>query len=89
MYYLIFKDSETRDEAINFYKENGIETPFHYIPLHLSKVGEGFGYKKGDLPLTEEYSNRLIRMPMYYDLTKEEINYIFEVSDKLFDRLTK
>ena len=89
MYYLIFKDSETRDEAINFYKENGIETPFHYIPLHLSKVGEGFGYKKGDLPLTEEYSNRLIRMPMYYDLTEEEINYIFEVSDKLFDRLTK
>ena len=37
MYYLIFKDSETRDEAIKFYKENEIETPFHYIPLHLSK----------------------------------------------------
>ena len=89
MYYLIFKDSETRDEAIKFYKENEIETPFHYIPLHLSKVGENFGYKKGDLPLTEEYSNRLIRMPMYYDLTEEDMNYIFEVSDKLFDRLTK
>lgn len=47
------------------------------------------GYKKGDLPLTEEYSNRLMRMPMYYDLTEEDMNYIFEVSDKLFDRLTK
>ena len=89
MYYLIFRDSETRDEAIKFYKENEIETPFHYIPLHLSKVGENLGYKKGDLPLTEEYSNRLMRMPMYYDLTEEDMNYIFEVSDKLFDRLTK
>ena len=57
-------------------RQNEISTPFHYIPLHLSKVGEKYNYKKGDLPITEEYSSRLVRLPLYADMTKEEIGKV-------------
>lgn len=80
MYYLILPSEDERTKFISFMKKNEISTPFHYIPLHLSKVGEQFGYKKGDLPVTEEYSSRLVRLPLYADMTKEELEY---VKDKL------
>jgi dTDP-4-amino-4,6-dideoxygalactose transaminase len=86
MYYLILPNEEKRQKFINFMKENGIETPFHYIPLHLSKVGSNFGYKKGDLPITEEYSSRLVRLPLYADMTKKDLNFIISKLNEFFNK---
>ncbi len=76
MYYFLVKDEDTRNDMLTYLKSNGIGAVFHYIPLHTSAMGERLGYKKGDLPITEEYAGRLIRLPMYADLTEEEIDYI-------------
>lgn len=76
MYYFFVKDEETRNAMLTYLKNNGIGAVFHYIPLHTSAMGAKLGYKKGDLPITEEYASRLIRLPMYADLTNDEIAYI-------------
>jgi len=78
MYYFFVKDEETRNHMLGYLKENGIGAVFHYIPLHTSPMGERLGYKKGDLPLTEEYAARLIRLPMYAELADDEITFIIE-----------
>ena len=78
MFYLIMPTKEERDNLITFLKEKDIIAPFHYIPLHLSPVGKKYGYKEGDLPLTEEYSSRLIRLPLYADMSEEEVNKVCE-----------
>ena len=57
--------------------------PFHYIPLHISPVGESYGYKKGDLPITEEYSSRLVRLPLYADLKEEEQEEVIKCLKKV------
>ena len=45
---------------------------FHYLPLHLSEMGQQFGGKAGDCPVTEDVSDRLLRLPFYNDLTEDE-----------------
>lgn len=79
MYYVILKNEETRARLIKRFKENEIEAPFHYIPLHISPMGEKFGYKVGDLPITEDYSSRLIRLPLFADLKEEEVDKVIKV----------
>lgn len=59
-------------------KESGVSAVFHYIPLHTSPMGLKLGYKKGDLPKTENLSGRLLRLPMYAELKDKEINYIID-----------
>lgn len=78
MFYLILPTKEQRDNLISFLREKDIIAPFHYIPLHLSPVGKKYGYKEGDLPITEEYSSRLIRLPLYADMSEEEVNKVCE-----------
>jgi len=76
MFYILLKDEETRNMLMKRLKEIGIHAVFHYIPLHTSDMGNKLGYKAGDLPLTEEYSGRLLRLPMFGDLSEEELKYI-------------
>ena len=45
---------------------------FHYVPLHTSPMGQKMGYGEGDLPVTEDMSERLIRLPCYYELTRDD-----------------
>lgn len=78
MFYIVLKSEEERNRIMNRLKENEISAVFHYIPLHLSNMGERMGYKKGDLPITEEYAGRLLRLPLYADLKEEEQKYIVE-----------
>lgn len=73
MFYIILQDLETRQKLISFLKEKGILAVFHYVPLHTSPVGERFGYSNGMLPVTEQYSERLLRLPFYAGLSEIEI----------------
>ncbi len=89
MYYVILKDNETRTRLIQRFRENEIEAPFHYIPLHISPMGKKYGYKEGDLPITEEYASRLIRLPLYADLTDQEVNKVIKVLTEFLDEENK
>ncbi|MDD1711343.1 MAG: dTDP-4-amino-4,6-dideoxygalactose transaminase [Methanoregulaceae archaeon] len=76
LFYILFRDERTRDSVMKGLKVQGIHAVFHYIPLHSAPVGLGLGYRKEDLPLTEEMSGRLLRLPMYAGMRDEERDYI-------------
>ena len=68
MYYLLLPSLEERKRLIAFLKERGILSVFHYLPLHLSDMGRGFGGVQGQCPVTEDVSDRLLRLPFYNSL---------------------
>ncbi|MCZ7549756.1 MAG: dTDP-4-amino-4,6-dideoxygalactose transaminase [Anaerolineales bacterium] len=72
MYYMLLPSLDARQKLIQHLKENGILSVFHYLPLHLSDMGQKFGGKPGDCHVTEEISDQLVRLPFYNDLTLEE-----------------
>ena len=80
-------DSENAEVATQLMKAAGIDAFFHYVPLHSSPMGKKFGYKDGNLPITEQLSGRLLRLPLYYDLTEIEqvrvVNCIKEFLEKI------
>lgn len=69
---------EKRDLVIRKLREREIEASFHFIPLHLSPMGQRLGYKEGDLPVTEKFADSLIRLPIYSQLERKEQDYIIE-----------
>ena len=70
---------ENRDKFQKYLEENGIGTVIHYpIPPHLSKAYENLGYKVGDYPITEGYSDTVVSLPLYNGMTNEEINYVIK-----------
>ena len=76
LFYLLLPDRERRDSLLRELREAGIHAVFHYVPLHVSPMGERFGYRPGDLPLTEALSERLIRLPLFYDLSLDQTEFI-------------
>ena len=72
MFYVIVPTGELRDGLIAHLKKQGIMAVFHYVPLHLSPMGRRFGYQEGSLPVTEGLSERLLRLPCYFELKLEE-----------------
>lgn len=76
MFYIKCKNIEERQELIEFLKDNGILAVFHYIPLHSSPAGVKFGEFNGEDRYTTSESERLLRLPIYYNLSKDTIIYI-------------
>ena len=76
MFYIKTGDPEERGRLIDFLKEKGIMAVFHYIPLHSAPAGLKFGRFFGEDRHTTRESERLLRLPMFYQLTKEEVAYI-------------
>ncbi len=76
MYYLLMPSLEARTALIDHLKSRGILSVFHYLPLHLSDMGMKFGGKVGDCPVTEDLSDRLLRLPFYNALTEEELERV-------------
>lgn len=76
MFYIKAKDLEERTALISYLKENDILAVFHYVPLHSAPAGQKFGRFHGEDIYTTKESERLCRLPMYYGLTEEQIDYI-------------
>lgn len=76
MFYLKTKDMVERTALIRFLKENGILAVFHYVPLHSAPAGLKFGRFHGEDNYTTKESERLLRLPMFYKLTEQEVEYI-------------
>ncbi len=78
MFYLLLADLRERTAFIGYLRERGIYSVFHYVPLHLSSMGRTFGGKPGDCPVTEQISDRLVRLPFHYSLTDEQQNLVID-----------
>ncbi len=76
MFYIKAKDIEERTAFITFMRENGVNCVFHYVPLHSSPAGLKFARFHGEDKYTTKESERLVRLPMYYKLSVEDIDYI-------------
>jgi dTDP-4-amino-4,6-dideoxygalactose transaminase len=72
MFYMLLPSMEHRESLISHLKANNILSVFHYTPLHLSQAGRQFAARPAHCPVTEEVSERLLRLPFYNDLTESE-----------------
>jgi dTDP-4-amino-4,6-dideoxygalactose transaminase len=72
MFYLLLPSLAERSALISHLKAKGIHAVFHYLPLHLSEVGQRFGGRPGQCPVTEDCSERLLRLPFFNTLTSAE-----------------
>ncbi|MCQ2564117.1 MAG: dTDP-4-amino-4,6-dideoxygalactose transaminase [Mogibacterium sp.] len=76
MFYIKVKDIEERTALSSYLKENGILAVFHYVPLHSAPAGSKFGRFHGEDKYTTNTFERLLRLPMFYGLKPEEVEYI-------------
>ena len=85
MFYIKCKDLETRQAYIKFMKENDILCVFHYVPLHSAPAGLKFGRFDGEDGHTTPDSDRLVRLPMYYNIAKEDLEKVIEKTLEFFE----
>lgn len=78
MFYLLFNSLELRTEFIAMMRSQGIMTPFHYVPLHSSIAGQKFCRVSGAMEVTNDISDRLVRLPLFYHLTQESYEIVIE-----------
>jgi dTDP-4-amino-4,6-dideoxygalactose transaminase len=88
IFYVVVQNEHIRNEMLGALKAKGIGAVFHYIPLHSSPFGQAFGYREGDLPITENMSSRLIRLPIYPQLSEMEQMYVVENFKNIIVRTT-
>ena len=87
MYYLLFNDLETRTRFIARMKEHDILCVFHYLPLHSSPAGLQYGRTQGDLPVTADVSDRLVRLPLFYGLSENNQDIVIEKALEFIEEL--
>ena len=84
MFYIKTRDLEERQALIQALREQGILAVFHYIPLHSSPAGRKFGRFHGEDRYTTKESERLLRLPIYYSLTEENVNDVVSVIEEFY-----
>jgi len=84
MFYLILRNKKLRDYFLKELNANKIQSTFHYIPLHTTKFGKIHGKKKFNLKVTESIYNRLIRLPLWYDV---DYNAVIKRIKKIYKKL--
>ena len=86
MFYLKVRDIAQRSELISYLKEQGVTAVFHYVPLHSAEAGLRFGRFHGEDKYTTKESERLMRLPMYYGLADNDIDYVVEKVKSFFGK---
>lgn len=84
MFYIKLKNINERTRLIDYLRNNKIMSVFHYIPLHSAPAGIRFGRFHGEDKYTTKESERILRLPLYYGLQKEEVKYIIEKINEFF-----
>lgn len=85
MYYIKAKDLEERTRLIKFLQHKDIQAVFHYIPLHTSPAGKKFGRFNGNDNYTTKESERLLRLPMYYNMKPEDREKVVEAVKEFYN----
>lgn len=86
IFYIKLNKSDLRGELIKYLKENNISAIFHYIPLHSSDAGSKFGRFYSEDKNTSKESERLLRLPLYYEMKEEECDRVIEYVIKFFNK---
>lgn len=78
LFYLLMPSLEVRTAFISYLKTQGIQSVFHYLPLHTSPMGQALGWRPGDCPVTEAISDRLVRLPFYTDMAWADLERVVD-----------
>ena len=84
MYYIKVKDLVLRSKLIKFLNDKGIQGVFHYVPLHTSPAGKKFSEFRGEDKFTTKESERLLRLPLYYNIGREKLEVVVDGIKEFF-----
>ena len=84
MYYVKLSDLSERTAFISYLKENGVQSAFHYVPLHSAPAGKKFGSFFGRDEFTTKESERLTRLPMHYGITDDDVSKVIKTVKEFF-----
>jgi dTDP-4-amino-4,6-dideoxygalactose transaminase len=85
LFHIITRSLEERTDLIKFLREHGILAVFHYVPLHNSPAGKLYGRASGPLKVTERVSDCLLRLPLYYEMTPENVQYVVSKISRFYE----
>lgn len=80
LYYLLLPTAERRTMVLTALRRLGVPSVFHYIPLHSSPAGRKYGRASGDLSVTTDLAGRLLRLPVWADMTDAQVSHVIEVT---------
>ena len=89
MYYILVKNKHSRNKVIDFLKKKNIYSVFHYIPLNNCRAAKRYAREGGDLSLTKKISERIIRLPMYAELSKKAQNFVVRSLFEMWNNFIK
>ncbi len=84
LFYLVARTTEERKRLIDHLEARDILAVIHYVPLHSSPAGKKYGRASGDLTVTEDLSSRLLRLPLYYEMTDEDVGRVVEAVKEFY-----
>ena len=79
MYYILLESLQQREQKLKKLEKEGVNAVFHYVPLHSSPAGKKYGRLAGQLPHTQDISERILRLPLFMGLTARQQNTIAEI----------
>ncbi len=86
MFYIKAKDLDERTRLIAYLKEHGVGAVFHYIPLHTAPAGQKYGWFSGEDRYTTRESERLLRLPLYYRIGDDKVQYVIDTVNRFFGK---
>ena len=84
IFYVLLKSTAIRDALIEHLKAHSVTAIFHYVPLHSSPVGDRIGKSYGPMAVTDDVSSRLLRLPLFYQMGKDEIRVVVKFIGEFF-----
>ena len=84
IFYVLMNSLDVRDALMKRFKENGILAIFHYVPLHSSLAGVKYGRVGSAMNVTDDISDRLLRLPLYFEMTDVEVDRVIDVLSLFF-----
>ena len=84
MFYIVLESPQVREQVVAWMKDLGVSVVSHYVPLHLSPMGRSFGGREGELPVTEQLADSILRLPLYCDLTEEQQSIVISGLARFF-----
>ncbi|MBR0133680.1 dTDP-4-amino-4,6-dideoxygalactose transaminase [Candidatus Saccharibacteria bacterium] len=85
LFYILLSDIAERNAMLDYLRAHEVGATFHYVPLHSAPLGLEYGYKEGDLPITEEYAGRLLRLPLHFNMTDEDAATVVKKVEEFFN----
>jgi len=85
LFYIITQSLEERTRLIQYLEKSGVNAIFHYVPLHSSPGGTKYGRVCGSMSITDDLSNRLLRLPIYHEMGEEDVNRVAKLVKRFYD----